>query len=112
MSHPADQPCPAPAPGPSTFWPPRVPQLGGQVLYRLSHADVRAIARQRAATPTRAPHVRTGQLLPAIVVRAGSAAGAVNLKVLLDGPDVYWAEHVINGDTDGTWAWPTPAPEA
>ncbi|MFJ4787578.1 hypothetical protein [Streptomyces sp. NPDC088794] len=98
---------PVPLPGPSVFWPPRAPQIGHRVFYRLSGTDVRAIARQRVAANTRAPHVRAGMVLPATVVRAsGTVSDPCNLHVLLDGPDTYWAEKVVCGDSDGTWAWP------
>jgi hypothetical protein len=91
-----------------TFWPPPAPQLGARVFYRLDAANVRAIHRQRLASHVRGAAVRAGDVLPALVVRvSGDTANApCNLQVFLDGPDIWWAEQVTCGDSDGTWAWP------
>ncbi|MFI1535558.1 hypothetical protein [Streptomyces anandii] len=93
---------------PDTFWPPPAPQLGQQVYYRLDASDVRAIHRQRLAVSLRAAPVRAGDVFPALIVRvSGSTPDApCNLHVALDGPDTYWAQQVVCGTADGTWAWP------
>lgn len=46
-----------------------------------------------------------GQQYPAIVVRT-YGGDAVNLKVLLDGNDTYWATSATPGDGAGHWVWP------
>jgi hypothetical protein len=95
-----------PPPGPVVYFP-APPAVPGQIVqYRLSADDVRAISRQRIGHPYRAPSVRAGDTLAAIVVRILDD-GAHNLHVFLDGPDTYWAQNVEQGTQDGTWSWPT-----
>ncbi|MFC8676692.1 hypothetical protein ACFUEN_28905 [Streptomyces griseorubiginosus] len=98
----------APQAEPSVFWPPPAPQLGARVFYRLSAADVRAIARQRLTAQRRGTATRAGDVLPAVIVRVSgdSADAPCNLQVILDGPDQYWVEQVVCGAGEGTWAWP------
>jgi hypothetical protein len=90
-------------------WPPPVPQLGARVHYRLDHANVRAIHRQRLAAHVRGAAVRAGDVCPAVIVRvSGDVHDApCNLQVALDGPDRFWVQQVTSGTNDGTWAWPT-----
>lgn len=49
--------------------------------------------------------VQDGDVLPAIVVRV--EGDRVNLKVLLDGTDMYWIRYVTfdDGKRPGTWHW-------
>jgi hypothetical protein len=96
-------------PGPAVFWPPSTPQIGQRVFYRLSAADVRLITRQRMSLGIRAAAVRTDDVLPAVIVRvSGDGPEApCNLSVFLDGPDQYWAQQTVCGETAGCWAWPT-----
>jgi hypothetical protein len=46
-----------------------------------------------------------GHKYPAVVVSTFGGE-AVNLQVLLDGPDSFWATSRHEGDEPGTWAWP------
>ncbi len=108
---------------------------GRIVLYVLSEQDAEEINRRRTNPESiRERHVRgvwpagaqahignpvePGQTYPAIVVRVWDAGGdinpAINLKVLLDGNDDYWARSRLPNElkTEGTWHWPyVPAPE-
>jgi hypothetical protein len=85
-----------------------LPTIGRTVLYRLSDDDARRITQQRANNGTRGNVVEEGQVFPAVVVRIfpGNPHGVVNLKVLLDGPDEFWATSRHEGDEPGTWSWP------
>jgi hypothetical protein len=53
--------------------------------------------------------VSEGSVYPAVVVAVFGNGEHVNLKVLLDGNDDYWATSRPEGDTPGTWAWPPRA---
>lgn len=88
-----------------------VPTPGRTVLYRLTDDDARHITQQRAHDGATGNFVREGDQYPAIVVRTfpGNPADAVNLQVLLDGPDTYWATSRHVGTEPGTWAWPERA---
>ncbi|MCI3277639.1 hypothetical protein [Streptomyces cylindrosporus] len=85
-----------------------VPQIGQRVFYRLDDGAIRAIHRQRLTAHVRGGPVRAGDVFPALIVRVhGSTPDApCSLQVFLDGPDTYWAQHVICGAQAGTWAWP------
>lgn len=84
------------------------PAIGCIVHYRLTEDDARHIQQQRAHDLLHGNFVQEGQVYPAAVVRvfAGSPDGTCNLKVLLDGPDTYWATSRHEGDEPGTWSWP------
>ena len=108
------------------------PQAGSQVLYTLASGDAEQINRRRLDagayrrlhpanhTLTQAGHpgrtgfiahfgnaAEEGQVYPAFVVRDwDEAGGTVNLQVLLDGNDTYWATSRLPGDGPGTWRWP------
>ena len=103
------------------------PTIGRTVLYKIHARDAEAINRRRAdygnyrrhlvpgsETPDgRQFHVgnaaHEGDVYPAVVVRVFSYYGeslVVNLKVLLDGNDDYWATSRAEGDEPGFWAWP------
>ncbi|HEY6116972.1 MAG TPA: hypothetical protein VI172_13540 [Candidatus Dormibacteraeota bacterium] len=84
------------------------PTIARTVLYSLSEADARLITEQRTQNGVTGNFVEEGQAYPAVVVRIfpGNPHGVVNLKVLLDGPDTYWATSRHEGDEPGTWAWP------
>lgn len=103
-------------------------KTGRTVLYVLSQQDVEQINRRRTTGQSIAAriaedkwpvgaqahignHNEAGDILPAVVVRVWDKEQEnppVNLQVLLDGNDVYWAtsrkEDVQN--TPGTWHWP------
>ena len=51
--------------------------------------------------------IAAGDICPAIVVRVVDPAGVVNLKVLLDGSDEYWATSVayVAGETPTPHSW-------
>ena len=51
--------------------------------------------------------VKSGDILPAIVLRVWGDSGCSNLKVMLDGSDEYWATSVNFDETKqpGTWHW-------
>ncbi|MFE2539103.1 hypothetical protein [Actinacidiphila glaucinigra] len=96
------------------------PTIGRIVHYRLTEQDANDINRRRKdATKSNAGADRTGfvlhtgnhalegQLFPAIVVRVfNETTTTANLKVLLDGNDVYWATSRAHGDEPGRWTWP------
>jgi hypothetical protein len=50
--------------------------------------------------------VRPGDIVPAMVVQVWSDV-CVNLKLMLDGPDTYWATSVTYAEDHGqrTWHW-------
>lgn len=50
--------------------------------------------------------VKAGDQFPAIIVRVFEAAKSVNLKVLLDGNDDFWACSVGEGEGGRHWNWP------
>lgn len=87
------------------------PTIGRTVLYRLTEGDARHITQNRAHNGVSGNFVDAGQVYPAVVVRTfpGNPHGVVNLKVLLDGPDDYWATSRHEGAEPGTWAWPERA---
>jgi hypothetical protein len=82
-----------------------VPTLGRIVLYKLSEDDARHIQQQRSHDSTTANMSGAGHKYPAVVVSTFGGE-AVNLQVLLDGPDSFWATSRHEGDEPGTWAWP------
>jgi hypothetical protein len=83
----------------------RRPTIGRIVLYRLTDADADLIRQTRlpAGVPMGNP-VAAGEQFPAVVVAAYGPY--VNLQVLLDGVDSYWATSRAEGDGPGTWCWP------
>jgi hypothetical protein len=84
------------------------PTPGRTVLYRLSEDDAGRINQDRAHNSVAGNFADAGQVYPAVVVRMfpGNPHGVVNLKVLLDGPDTFWATSRHEGTEPGTWAWP------
>lgn len=100
-----------------------IPTIGRIVHYTLAEADAAAINKRRddaknlnAAGVTLASqelgaqiHVGNravaGDMYPAVVVRIFGGP-AVNLKVLLDGTDDYWATSRTEGGGAGFWSWP------
>jgi hypothetical protein len=107
------------------------PALGAHVLYKLSAHDAEEINRRRrdAGAFTRSlthpiepgEHGRTGHVLhhgnqasegqvyPGFIV-AMFGSTTVNLHVLLDGNDTFWATSRAFGDEPCQWTWPA-APE-
>jgi len=109
------------------------PTVCRTVLYKLHGGDVDQINRRRAdfaafnrahrpadhepgSFPGRSGHighfgnqVAEGEQYPAVVVRTFGGT-TVNLHVLLDGNDTYWATSRMEGDDPGQWSWP-PRPE-
>lgn len=53
-------------------------------------------------------HAAEGQVCAAIIVRIFGGP-AVNLQVILDGNDTYWATSRTEGAEPGMWAWPERA---
>lgn len=110
----------------------RAPHVGALVLYTLGEGDAADINRRRAdagahgrkhpahtaeaGEPGRTGHVahvgngaQAGQVYPALVVRDWEEpSGTVNLQVMLDGNDVYWATSRTPGEGPGAWRWPGP----
>lgn len=102
------------------------PTKGRTVLYKLSQYDADAINQNRKdagafnrsiqVKPEPGERGRSGHLLhtgnqvsegdvfPAVVVAGWGAS--VNLYVLLDGNDTYWATSRAEGDGPGFWSWP------
>lgn len=83
------------------------PTIGRIVHYRLSEQDVARITiNAEKHGGHQGNEVRTGDVLPALVVRV-NAGNSVNLQVFLDGPDVYWAtSRGLDGIDYGCWFWP------
>lgn len=96
------------------------PSIGRIVHYTLTADDAKAINKRRADfTEHRKTedyrdtgymahfgnHAEEGQVFPAVVVRVWRT-NSINLQVLLDGTDTYWATSSVEGITPGTWAWP------
>lgn len=52
--------------------------------------------------------VAEGDVCAAVIVRVFSPE-TVNLQVLLDGNDAYWATSRAEGDEPGQWSWPPRA---
>lgn len=112
------------------------PYVGAIVYYTLGSGDADAINSRRrdadafrrkvyakglhgveAGEPGRTGHVAhtgngaaEGDVYPAVIVRDWNEhSGTVNLQVLLDGNDTYWATSRLPGDGPGTWCWRRPA---
>lgn len=86
----------------------QLPTIGRIVHYTLSAQDVNAIKNGRLVASTgshQANDVAAGQVYPAIVVRT-FGGDAANLRVFLDGIDLYWATSRGEGDGEGQWIWP------
>lgn len=94
------------------------PTIGRTVHYRASADDaVRINKRRKDAYKSGAyaqedgtiahvgNDVAEGQVFPAVIVRVWNV-GSVNLQVLMDGNDVYWATSRSEGEDPGQWAWP------
>jgi len=100
---------------------------GRTVLYVLNEADAEAINRRRTSSGSIAERIKedkwpigaqahigngaqTGDICPAVAVRIFSHTDnpPVNLQVLLDGNDIYWAtsRHEDAAKVPGTWHWP------
>jgi hypothetical protein len=92
--------------------------VGRIVHYTLNQADADAINRRRADfTAAESAAGRTGfvghvgnsasegDVCAAVVVRTWGYP-SVNLQVLLDGTDTYWATSRSEGDGPGHWSWP------
>ncbi|MEU0084886.1 hypothetical protein [Streptomyces sp. NPDC006274] len=99
------------------------PAVGRIVHYRLSQHDSDAINRRRrdAELARKAGgadrhtgyvvHVGNsaseGDIYPAVIVRVWNETTiTVNVQVLLDGNDTYWATSRAEGDGPGRWSWP------
>lgn len=110
-----------------------IPTIGHIVHYTLTSGDAEQINRRRDDAAAfrlkamqsavergdwgRSGHVEhhgnavgTGDVFPAVVVRT-SPSTTVNLKVLLDGNDDYWATSRAEGHGFGHWHWPAHAEE-
>lgn len=89
----------------------RIDRAGQHVVYTLADFDVEAI--EAARNEQHAPRVHNnsaeaGQRFPAFIVR--DWGNVVNLRVLLDGHDDYWATSRYEGTDPGQWqaanSWP------
>ena len=82
----------------------------GRIVYFVVDKDTEnAVAHQRVGTGGNPLHA--GDIVPAMVVRVWDVnLGYVNLKLLLDGPDTYWATSVtyapiIEHPMPRSWHW-------
>lgn len=84
-----------------------IPTIGRVVWYVLSDMDAKRINRDRVDDPAPLDDVKEGDTFPAIVVKThgDTPDSYVNLKVLLDGPDMYWAKSVRVGEEPGSYHW-------
>ena len=98
------------------------PSIGRIVHYTLSESDATQINKRRkdakhlnAAGVTLASQelgpqihigndVKEGDVFPAIIVREWSYS--VNIQVLLDGNDTFWATSASEGEGARHWNWP------
>jgi hypothetical protein len=81
------------------------PTAGRIVLYKLTDTDAQVIRSRRAESGVPANEARAGDVYPAVVVRVWGGM-CVNLRVLLDGLDDFWATSRVDGDAEGQWSWP------
>jgi hypothetical protein len=84
------------------------PSIGRIVHYTLSQLDADEINRRRTDSPQAGNHALEGDVCPAVIVRIFGATpeSAVNLQVLLDGNDQFWATSRTLGEGPFHWAWP------
>jgi hypothetical protein len=88
----------------------RIDRAGQHVVYTLSEGDAAAVESRRKNEEPRRTHnsAAAGQRCPAFIVR--DWGGCVNLRVLLDGHDDYWATSRSEGTDPGQWqaanSWP------
>lgn len=96
-----------------------LPTVGRIVLYTLNDGDAKAINNARDCQQGTEPrthfnkhcpagnHAAAGDVCAAVVVRVfDPSRWTVNLKVLLDGTDDYWATSRALGESEGQWQWP------
>lgn len=100
-----------------------IPSPGRVVLYELTRADAAEINKRRAdfgayrrdidyRDTGHVAHagnpVSGGESYPAVIVRvwADGESAPVNLQVLLDGSDTFWATSRGQGDAPGQWREP------
>ncbi|WP_369042182.1 hypothetical protein [Streptomyces sp. Midd1] len=94
------------------------PTIGRTVHYRASADDAARINKRRKDAYNSGAYgeedgtivhvgndVAEGQVFPAVIVRVWSG-GSVNLQVLMDGNDVFWATSRSEGEDPGKWTWP------
>lgn len=99
----------------------QIPTPGRVVHYKLTDNDAEVINRRRADAKLNysaamkagtqihvGNHVVAGEIYPAIIVRTwgNQPNSAVNLQVLLDGNDNYWATSRQAGVHEGSYGWP------
>lgn len=82
-----------------------IPTIGRIVIYKLAAADITRIQAKRLGFAYN--EAREGDEYPAMIVRTwgGTPASAVNLKVMLDGEDSYWATSRTVGEKPGDYHW-------
>lgn len=89
-----------------------VPSIGRIVHYTLTDADAKSIEQRRQSMREKGYHMgndaHEGQVYPAMVVAAWGTTpdSCVNLQVILDGYDTFWATSRSRGEGPGTWSWP------
>lgn len=80
------------------------PTIGRVVHLRLSEGDAAVINQTREKAGIVGNRATEGAVYPAVIVAVFGRP--VNLHVLLDGPDSYWATSRSEGDGPGFWSWP------
>lgn len=99
-----------------------LPTVGRTVLYTLTAGDATAINAARDCQQGQEPkshlnkhcpagnHVAAGDVCAAVVVRVfDPKSWTVNLQVLLDGNDTYWATSRTFGEGECQWRYPLVA---
>ncbi|HEY1034625.1 MAG TPA: hypothetical protein VGE09_06560 [Pseudoxanthomonas sp.] len=91
------------------------PTIGRTVHYTLGPSDADAINKRRQETQHYGNEARAGQVYPAVIVAVWSPT-CVNLHVILDGPDAYWATSRNPSKTGESnqfeWHWPEQVAKA
>lgn len=88
----------------------QTPVIGRIVRYTLDQADVNFITARRAAAAIEANPVSSGMEFAAMIAFVGGNEDTgtyINLRVILDGNDFYWAEQPDQGYGTGQWHWPS-----
>lgn len=81
----------------------------GRIVYCvISESMLQEIVSQRKVGGYWGNELKAGDVVPAMVVKVWSASsGGANLKLMLDGPDTFWATSIVHDAEKKahTWHW-------